>query len=623
VTRIKKILAACRLDDPNVAVLGCAAALAEKQDAELHLLHVLPKKGGERNVQTEARHTREKLETMLPAEQVMNLKLHCAARQGTVSQSIVDYAEATKIDMIVVGSHHRGRLARVVSTSKPVQILKAASCPVVIVPVDHESTSASLQQMAELLQDTFGDVVPGDREAARGQMRETLERSLNLASDQAESSLQQMEKAKALTWDRSTGEMSTLCGSVWHLQPQAIKGDGNKSVITVNGSKTPMSPATDLLHRACSLRATDIHIDPGHDDESTVRMRIDGQLEHYCDLDADLVSHLLQQFKILANIDIADPFNPHEGWLRLDDPQLNCQIRITTAPVQGGESVCLRLQSETSMLRPLSELGLAENTHDAVTKLLHRGEGLVLVTGPTGSGKTTMVYSMLKELEPCKHHRNIVTIEDPVEFDVPFLRQLSVSDAHGLTLDTGLRTMLRMDPDVIFVGEIRDGATAALAMRAASSGKYVFSTLHTRDVASTVTALRDLNVPATSLAGNLSGIISQRLVRRLCPQCRELRDTTDAERQLLAEHQLDVPSMIYQAVGCDHCRHIGYFGRTGMFEVVVANGAIRESITHNATEKEVRDVIRATGVPSLTADGLSKALNGLTSIEEVQRMRWM
>jgi general secretion pathway protein E/type IV pilus assembly protein PilB len=275
------------------------------------------------------------------------------------------------------------------------------------------------------------------------------------------------------------------------------------------------------------------------------------------------------------------------------------------------------------MFRPLRELGLTQNHLDAVTQLLHRGEGLVLVTGPTGAGKTTMVYSMLRELQPQEHRRNIVTIEDPVEFKAPFLRQMNVNDERGLTLDVGLRTMLRMDPDVIFVGEIRDGQTATLAMRAASSGKYVFSTLHTRDVASTITACGDLQVPATSLAGNLTGIISQRLVRRLCPQCRELRTITAAERQLLAEHQLETPSTVFQAIGCDHCRQHGYLGRIGLFEVVVVDETLGELIARSASEEEIRGVIRGTGVPSLVADGLMKALSGLTSIDEVQQLRWM
>jgi type II secretory ATPase GspE/PulE/Tfp pilus assembly ATPase PilB-like protein len=336
-----------------------------------------------------------------------------------------------------------------------------------------------------------------------------------------------------------------------------------------------------------------------------------------------LAVHLLQQFKILGDLDIAEPFRPHEGRLRLPPSNLDCQIRITTSPVAGGESVCLRLQTRDTMFRPLDKLGLTATTRCSIEEMLHRREGIVLVTGPTGAGKTTTVYSMLRELEPPKQHRNIVTIEDPVEFNCPFLRQMSVDEAHGITLNSGLRTMLRMDPDVVFVGEIRDAQTAETAMRAASSGKYVFSTLHTRDVASTVTALRDLGVPPRSLAGNLTGIISQRLVRRLCHQCRELSPITDHARQLFTDHELEVPSQLYQARGCDDCRNIGYRGRVGAFEVAVANHAFIEAVDREAPEDELRRLIRSTGTPSLINDGLKKAIDGMTTVEEVQQMRWM
>jgi type II secretory ATPase GspE/PulE/Tfp pilus assembly ATPase PilB-like protein len=346
-------------------------------------------------------------------------------------------------------------------------------------------------------------------------------------------------------------------------------------------------------------------------------------MEHYCELDTDLATHLLQQFKVLADLDIAEPFQPHEGRLRLPYPNWDCQVRTTMSPVAGGESACLRLQARDTMLRPLADLGLTAATQTAITEMLHRSEGIVLVTGPTGAGKTTTVYSMLRALEPGEQHRNIVTIEDPVEFNVPFLRQMSVDEAHGITLSAGLRTMLRMDPDVIFVGEIRDAETAEMSMRAASSGKYVFSTLHTRDVASTVTAMRDLGVSPRSLAGNLAGIVSQRLVRRLCRHCRERDEIGLDSRKLLAEHGLEIPMQLYKARGCGSCRATGYHGRVGVFEVAVATEAIAESIDGGAPEEDLRDLIRSTGTPSLTTDGLTKAIEGVTTIEEVHQMHWM
>lgn len=255
--------------------------------------------------------------------------------------------------------------------------------------------------------------------------------------------------------------------------------------------------------------------------------------------------------------------------------------------------------------------------------MLHRGEGIVLVTGPTGAGKTTTVYTMLRELEARNEPRNIVTIEDPVEFNVPFLRQMSVDEAHGITLSAGLRTTLRMDPDIVFVGEIRDAQTAEMAMRAASSGKYVFSTLHTRDVASTATALRDLGVSPRSLVSNLTGIISQRLVRRLCPNCRELGAISDNDREVFAEHDVEILSQVYRARRCDHCRSTGYRGRIGVFEVAVASDAIVEAIDQGATEDVLRRLIRSAGAPSLTSDGIRKVVDGLTTIEEIHQMRWI
>jgi type II secretory ATPase GspE/PulE/Tfp pilus assembly ATPase PilB-like protein len=454
-----------------------------------------------------------------------------------------------------------------------------------------------------------------------------LERRFDLSTDSADAVLGQLEMAKALIYgaeeESSDEDQADAADAAWRIRPLMVKDAEQQQIVAQVAPTTATSPALDLLQRAESLRATDVHIDPIAVGAYSVRLRIDGRLEHYCDLDSDLAAHLLQQFKILGDLDIAEPFRPHEGRLRLSPTNLDCQVRITTSPVAGGESVCLRLQTRSTMFRPLGDLGLVATTQSAIEDMLHRGEGIVLVAGPTGAGKTTTVYSMLRELEPPKQHRNIVTIEDPVEFNCPFLRQMSVDEAHGITLSAGLRTMLRMDPDVVFVGEIRDAQTAEMAMRAASSGKYVFSTLHTRDVASTVTALRDLGVSPRSLAGNLTGIISQRLVRRLCHQCRELGPITDHARQLLADHDVEMPSQLYRAGGCDNCRNTGYCGRVGAFEVAVAVHQLIEAIDREAPEDELRRLIRSTGTASLTNDGLKKAIDGFTTIEEVLQMRWL
>jgi general secretion pathway protein E len=290
----------------------------------------------------------------------------------------------------------------------------------------------------------------------------------------------------------------------------------------------------------------------------------------------------------------------------------------------------LRLFERESVFRPLDRLGLNEQSLARIDQMLQRGEGLVLVTGPTGSGKTTTVYSMLDTLGG--GDKNIVSIEDPVEFPARFIRQMEVDQRHGVTMSSGLRTLLRMDPDIVFLGEIRDAEAAEIAMRAASSGKYVFTTLHTRDVASTVTAILDLGIDRRSLAGNLTGIISQRLVRRLCPHCRQPTNLRDKDRAFLAQYGLtqcglaqsgiEPPPKLFEPVGCPACRGKGFRGRIGIFEVVLADPDLVQLITQGATEQEVRDQIRRTGTPDLTLDALSKVTSGLTSLDEARKMTW-
>jgi type II secretory ATPase GspE/PulE/Tfp pilus assembly ATPase PilB-like protein len=484
----------------------------------------------------------------------------------------------------------------------------------------------SLAQVAAALHEEFGESLAGDRETTTLQMRKLLKHRFALSDNSVDVLLGQLQMAEILTYgvqeqvtdDDHVGAKSDS----WRIRPQVARDTEKQQLLPQFEHVVDTTPTSDLLHRAQTFRATDIHIDPTGGDYR-VRMRIDGHLGHYCDLDADLAAHLRQQFKLLANLDIAEPFRPQEGRVRLPNSNLDCQVRITTSPVEGGESVCLRLQTRGTMFRPLADLGLTALTQAAAIKMLHRGEGIVLVTGPTGAGKTTTVYSMLRELESRGEPRNIVTIEDPVEFNVPFLRQMSVDEAHGITLNAGLRTILRMDPDIVFVGEIRDAQTAEMAMRAASSGKYVFSTLHTRDVASTATALRDLGVSPRSLVSNLTGIISQRLVRRLCPKCRELGAISDHDREVFAEHDVEIPSQVYRARKCDHCRSTGYRGRIGVFEVAVASHALADAVDQGATEDELRRLIRSAGTPSLTYDGIRKAVDGLTTIEEIHQMRWV
>lgn len=381
------------------------------------------------------------------------------------------------------------------------------------------------------------------------------------------------------------------------------------------------APALDLMQRAAAQRATDIHIDPTDDNKYVVRFRIDGHLQRYCQMERDVAERLIHQLKNLASLDFADPFRPKEGRVRMPAAMPDMEARLTTAPVFGGEAVALRLFNRETGFRRLDQLGFSKHALAAVQDMLRHGEGMVLVTGPTGSGKTTTVYSMLETFR--SKEQNVVSIEDPVEFPLPFVRQTQVDARHGITMTSGLRTLLRMDPDVIFLGEIRDGEAMDIAMRAASSGKYVFSTLHTRDAAGTITALRDLHGDGRSLAANLAGVISQRMVRRLCPNCRQSSAIADERRRLFEEDGVMLPQAAYIATGCEQCRGTGFHGRIGVFETVIVDDAVREAILQEASEGKLRQVMRTGGASSLTADALMKVQEGITSVDEVLQMRWL
>ena len=380
-------------------------------------------------------------------------------------------------------------------------------------------------------------------------------------------------------------------------------------------------PGVDLIARAASLRATDVHIDPTARGEYGVRLRIDGQLSHYCSLSKSVAEHLIHQLLVLARLDQATPFKAREGRLYLPEGMTNLEVRITSSPVDGGEAVSLRIFSPDRVDLSVNCLGFSEYSLGVVNRLIRRANGLVLVTGPTGSGKTTTVYSILSAFQ--QQNLNIISIEDPVEFNVPFVRQMSVDVQHGQTMTSGLKTTLRMDPDIISIGEIRDAEAAMIAISAANAGRFVISSMHTRDAASTITALRDLSVDDRSLTGNLAGIINQRLVRRLCRHCRASRVPTQREAEHFAQQHLDAPEQVFYQVGCDQCMKTGYFGRCGVFETVELTDGAFEAIAHHRPEQTVRAVLRESGVPSLSYDALLKVREGITSFEEIQSISWL
>lgn len=623
--RVKRILVPCDFSRFSDAAVKQAADLAIAAKAELHLLHILsdpPFVGRTEPVAERQRHAREQLDQQLRPRAVVELQVEKAVVTGTPHREICRYAREHDIELIVMGTHGRAGLAHVALGSVAEKVVAAAHCQVLVVRHSDQDDNLT-QQAAKLLREEFGTTLAGEFGDTRASLKGRLMRMLNVSEQAAEFVVEKLRAEATLVWDdgpsaASPQNLSQPRTGVWRIGPIAAAEDPGPPVFQLKRDEN--TPALDLLGRAVALRATDIHIDAACRGYA-VRFRVDGLLQRYCELDGDVAAHLIQQFKTMAQLDIADPFHPQEGRLRLPPDMPNLEARLTTTPVAGGEAVALRLFDRENVFRPLDRLGLSEPSLAAIDGITQRGEGLVLVTGPTGSGKTTTVYSMLQAIS--SGQRNIVSIEDPVEFPAPFVRQMQVDERHGVSMTSGLRTLLRMDPDIVFLGEIRDGEAADISMRAASSGKYVFSTLHTRDVASTITALRDLHVDTRSLAGNLTGIISQRLVRRLCPQCCQATSVTAGERTTLQAHGIEPPAELFHSIGCSGCRNTGYRGRIGIFEVVLADDELLEEIARGASEHELRDYIRRAGTADLTTDALSKVIGGITSLDEALRMHFV
>jgi type II secretory ATPase GspE/PulE/Tfp pilus assembly ATPase PilB-like protein len=310
--------------------------------------------------------------------------------------------------------------------------------------------------------------------------------------------------------------------------------------------------------------------------------------------------------------------------VRLPSALSDIEVRMTSVPVAEGQAAALRIADRMKVFLPLESLGFAEQSLRSIKEMLTNPEGLVLVTGPTGSGKTTSVYSMLQSISD--ESQNIVSIEDPVEYSAPYLRQIAVDEDHGLTMTVGLQTILRMDPDVIFLGEIRSPEAASIAIQAASSGKCVFSTLHTRSVASTIEAMRLLHPENRDLASSLAAIVNQRIVRRLCTECRYEIPVPETVAMKFQEFKLQVPEVLFKCKGCPRCDGTGTRGRIGVYEVALMDQAFREAILAQVSVKQLQDLYindnESEKRPSLIQDALQKAAEGLISVDDAMMIRW-
>jgi general secretion pathway protein E len=374
-----------------------------------------------------------------------------------------------------------------------------------------------------------------------------------------------------------------------------------------------------LLQYAFESRASDIHLEPRRD-QSNVRFRIDGVMQQVYQLPAAVAMAVTSRLKILGRMDLAEKRRPQDGRLKTRSPRGNeIELRLSTLPTAFGEKMVMRIFDPEVLVRGFHELGLADEDLATWSAMIGQPHGIVLVTGPTGSGKTTTLYSTLKLL--ATPDVNISTIEDPIEMVEPSFNQVQVHHAIGLDFASGVRALLRQDPDIIMIGEIRDRETAEMAVQAALTGHLVLSTLHTNDAPSAVTRLLELDVPAYLIRATLLGVMAQRLLRVLCPHCKQPAQLDeDAWTRLVAPWKARTPTVTYRPVGCQECRNTGFIGRQGIYEILRLDDTVRAAIREDSDSTELRRVAIRGGMKTLRLGGARRIAAGLTSLEEVMRV---
>lgn len=373
-----------------------------------------------------------------------------------------------------------------------------------------------------------------------------------------------------------------------------------------------------LLFRSVKQKASDIHIEPFEKDV-VVRFRIDGLLYDIMHPPKKVQNSVISRIKIMANLNIAEKRLPQDGRIRIKIAGKDIDIRVSTLPTTFGESVVMRLLDKTKVVLDLGAIGVEGAYLDAMLALINRSHGIILVTGPTGSGKTTTLYALLSQVNTTD--LKIITVEDPVEYQLQGINQIQVNPKIDLTFAGALRSILRQDPDVVMIGEIRDRETAEIAIQASLTGHLVISTLHTNDSASSATRLIDMGVEPFLVASSVVGIIAQRLLRTLCKECREKYSPTDFElTQLGVTREQTEGKMIYRGKGCSSCINTGYSGRTGVHEILMMDDEIRALVMKNADALTVKRKAMEKGMKTLREVGADKVLSGETSIEEVLRV---
>ena len=369
-----------------------------------------------------------------------------------------------------------------------------------------------------------------------------------------------------------------------------------------------------LFFQAIKKGASDIHIEI-HERKGEVRFRVDGALKKHLDIEKSVANLVINRIKVISNLDISEKRIPQDGRTQVGISGKTLDVRVSVLPTYYGERVVMRILMQSESIPTLEELGFAKDTTDAFYKLLNHSHGMILVTGPTGSGKSTTLHSFLQHI--ASPDKNIITVEDPVEYNADHVNQIQVNDKVGLTFAAGLRSILRQDPDVVMVGEIRDKETAQIAIQAALTGHLLLSTLHTNDATSSLTRLMDMGIEDYLLSSTLIGVLAQRLVRKLCDNCKV---PTMLPQNVMSELKLDKNATYYKAAGCRKCDFIGYSGRQAVGELFIMSDEVKEMMKKGLNDHEIREIMKQQGMETISDKLRGMMEQGLTSYEEALRV---
>jgi len=416
-------------------------------------------------------------------------------------------------------------------------------------------------------------------------------------------------------WDQVIGQIENM--------PVGIVEEGGKETDISAGIETEEAPIISLVNlivlRSVREKASDIHIEPFSKEGLRVRFRIDGVLQDIMSLPRHFHAALVSRIKIMSDLDIAERRLPQDGRIQVQVSGRKINIRVSTIPTVNGESAVLRILDPASILLDLNTLGFTGDIIPKYTSLIRQSNGIILVTGPTGSGKSTTLYTTLNMLN--SPEKKIMTIEDPVEYRLKGINQVQAKPKIGLTFSAGLRSFLRQDPDIMLVGEIRDKETAKIAVQAALTGHLVLSTLHTNDAPSSIIRLIDMGVEPFLISSSVIGVLAQRLVRKICPHCKKEVELTSEIMKIFEEYNLSREVIrLYRGDGCRFCNDTGYKGRLGIFELIKVTDTLKNLITGSAPLEKIRETALCEGMHTLKEDGLRKVVRGITTLEEVIRV---